>query len=75
MWRDKEYLFLEVSVYCSPSPVNGVDVPAILKVLHLPIIFSSISDIMIWDNYDEAMRDINVYSVGHAICHKKCNPS
>ena len=67
LWKDKEDIFSEVSVRRCPNPVDGVHVPATMKVLHLPMIFSSIGDVMIRDDYGEAMRDIE----GHSTSKKK----
>ncbi len=61
LWKDKMDPFSEVSVHRDSNPVEGVDVPATMKVLRLPMIFSSISDVMIRDDYGEAMRDIESY--------------
>jgi len=58
LWHDKVDLFREVSVCRDPNPIEGVDVPATMKVLHLPGTFDSISDVMIRGDYDEAVRDI-----------------
>lgn len=67
LWKDKEDPFLDVYVRRGPNPVDSVDVPATMKVLHLPAILSSIGDVMIRSDYDEAMRDIE----GHSTCQTK----
>jgi hypothetical protein len=67
LWKDKEDPFLEVYVRRGPNPVDGIDVPATMKVLRLPTILSSIGDVMIRSDYDEAMRDIE----GHSTCQIK----
>ena len=58
LWQDKEDPLHKVSVRRDPNPVDGVDVLATMRVLHLPKIFSSISDVMIRGDYGEAIRDI-----------------
>ena len=61
LWQDKADPFHEDSVLCDHNPVDGVDVPAAVKVLHPPKIFSSIGDVIIRDDYDEALKDIEGY--------------
>lgn len=64
LWRDKLDPFHQVSVLRDRNPVDGVDVPATLKVLHFSKAISSIEDVMIRDDYDEALRDIEAYHTG-----------
>ena len=61
LWQDKANSFHEDSVLRDPNPVDGVDVPATVKVLRLSKIFPFIGDVMIRDDYDEALRDIDAY--------------
>jgi hypothetical protein len=50
--------FREDPVRRDPNPVEGVDVPATVKVLHLTKLPDLIPDVMIRDEYDEAMKGI-----------------
>ena len=61
LWQDKVDPFREDPVSRDPNPVNGVDVPETVKVLHLSKTFSSMDDVMIRDDYGEAMKDIEGY--------------
>jgi len=61
LWQDKVDPFREDSVPRDSNPVDGVDVPETVKVLHLPKVFPSIDNVMIRDDYTEAMRDIEGY--------------
>jgi len=61
LWQDKVDPFREDPVSRDPNPVDGVDVPEIVKVLRLSKTFSSMNDVMIRDEYGEAMRDIEGY--------------
>ena len=59
LWEDKKDPFCMDSVRRGPNPLKGIDVPATMQLMHLPIIFSSIGGaVMVRDDYDEAMRDI-----------------
>ena len=58
LWLDKVNPFSEVPVRRDPDPVEGVDVPATVKVLHLTKLFDLIPDVMIRGEYDEAIKDI-----------------
>jgi hypothetical protein len=58
LWHDKENIFREDFVRRDPDPVEGIDVPATMKVMRLPTIFSLIEDVMIRGEYDEAIKDI-----------------
>ena len=58
LWLDKVNPFREDPVRRDPNPVEGVDVPATVKVLHLTKLPDLIPDVMIRDEYDEAMKDI-----------------
>ena len=69
LWQDKVDPFCQVSVPRDSNPVDGVDVPETVKVLHLPTIFPSIDDVMIRDEYIEVMRDLEGYYTSSA---KKC---
>ena len=61
LWRDKENFFREDPVRRDPNTVRGVDVPETIEVLRLPVIFSSIREVLVRADYDEAMRDIEGY--------------
>jgi len=61
LWQDKVDPSREDSVPRDLNPVDGVDVPETVKVLHLPKVFPSIDNVMIRDDYIEAMRDIEGY--------------
>jgi len=58
LWQDHKDPFLEISVQRDPNPVQSVDVPATMNVLHLPTVISGIGDVMIRGEYDEAMKYI-----------------
>jgi hypothetical protein len=61
LWEDKKDPFRMVPVRRGPNPLEGIDVPATMELMHLPDIFSSIGDVMVRDDYDKAMRDIESY--------------
>ena len=61
LWQDKVDPFREDSVPRDSNPIDGVDVPETVKVLHLPKVFPSIDNVMIRDEYIEAMKDIEGY--------------
>jgi len=65
LWQDKDNPFHEVTVRRDPNPVDSVDVPATMKVLSLPKIFSLTGVVMIRDDYGEAMRDIEGHSTSY----------
>ena len=58
LWLEKVNPFREDPVRRDPNPVEGVNVPATVKVLHLTNLFGLIPDVMIRDEYDEAIKDI-----------------
>ena len=60
LWLDKVNPFREDPVRRDPNPAEDVDVPATMKVLHLPLIFPHlyIQDVMIRSEYDEAIKGI-----------------
>ena len=60
LWLDKLNPFREDPVRRDSNPAEGVDVPTTMKVLHLPLIFTRlyIQDVMIRDEYDEAIKGI-----------------
>jgi len=64
LWNEQEDPFRECLVSRGPNPVEGVDVPATMKVLGLPEVFGVIEHVMIRDEYDEAIKDIESHSTG-----------
>ena len=62
LWLDKVNPFREDPVRRDPDLVEGVDVPTTVKVLHLGKLVDRIPDVMIRDEYDEAIRDIERHS-------------
>ena len=64
LWQHKVNLFHEVSVIRDLNSVDGVDVPATVKVLHLSKIHSALGDVMVRDDYDEALKAIEGYHAG-----------
>ena len=61
LWEDKRDPFRMEPVRRGPNPLEGIDVPATMELMRLPVIFSSIGDVMVRDDYDRAMRDIESY--------------
>jgi hypothetical protein len=61
LWEDKKDPFRMDLVRRGPNPLEGIDVPATMELMHLPITFASIGDVMVRDDYDKAMRDIENY--------------
>jgi hypothetical protein len=61
LWRDKENPFRTVSVRRDSNPVEDVDVATTINVFRIPTIFSPIGDVMIREEYGEAMKDIEGY--------------
>ena len=61
LWEDKKDPFRMDTVRCGSNPLEGTDVPATMKLMHLPTIFSFIGDVMVRDDYNKAMRDIENY--------------
>jgi len=59
LWQDKQDPSDNVTVHRGADPIDGVDVPATMKVLHLPQIFTDLGNVMIRSDYEEAIRDFN----------------
>jgi len=59
LWQDKQDPSDNVTVHRGSDPINSVDVPATMKVLRLPRIFSGLGNVMIRSDYEEAIRDFN----------------
>ena len=67
LWNEQEDPFFDYPISRCPNPVEGVDVPATMKVLDLPSAFGNIKNVMIRDEYDEAIKDIESHhSTGEA---------
>jgi len=62
LWQKRKDPFREVSVRRDPNPVGGVDVPETMEVLRLPDTFSSPGDIMVRDDYAEALKALEGHS-------------
>ena len=58
LWNEQGDRFCEDLVTRGPNPVEGVDVPATMKVLNLSAVSGTIEKVMIRDEYDEAIKDI-----------------
>ena len=61
LWHDKKNIFRHCSVPRDINYVQGIDVPATMEVLDLPRTFASIGNVMVRDDYAEAMRAIEGY--------------
>ena len=59
LWQDKQDPSDNVTVHRGADPIDGVDVPATMKVLRLPQIFTVLGNVMIRSDYEEAIRDFN----------------
>jgi hypothetical protein len=59
LWKDNQDPSDEVTVRRGSDPIDGVDVPATMKVLHLPPTLSHLGNVMIRSDYEEAMKDFN----------------
>jgi hypothetical protein len=62
LWQDKSDIFREVPVLRDPNPVESVYVPETMEVLRLPVTLSSIRDVMVRDDYPEAMKAVEGYA-------------
>jgi len=61
LWHGKSNHLSKRSVDRGTNPVEGVDIPTIMEVLHLPKTFSRVDPVMVRDEYAIAMRDIEGY--------------
>ena len=57
LWYDKHDPFCDVAVLRGSDPIDSVDVPANMKVLQLPEILSSLGNVMVRSDYEEAIED------------------
>ena len=58
LWQDRQDPVHDVTVYRGSDPIDTVDVPATMKVLRLPKILSSLGDVLIRNDYKEALEDL-----------------
>jgi hypothetical protein len=59
LWQDKQDPSHDLTVSRGSDPIDGIDIPPTMKVLHLSSAVSALDAVMIRSDYEEALRDID----------------